>query len=62
MENNPDWDMLLAGIVALMVIFWFRPGIKASFERARQSEGRWSDVLIPLSLVVLFVIFLIMVS
>jgi len=51
----------IAGI-ALLIVLWFRPGIKASLARSRQSEARWGDVVLPLGLVVLFVIFLIVIS
>lgn len=62
MENFSTWETLLIGALTLLVIFWFRPGIRAAFARGRQSEGRWADLAVPLALVALFVFFLILVS
>ncbi|MCP5419282.1 MAG: hypothetical protein H6969_02140 [Gammaproteobacteria bacterium] len=59
METPPIWEILLAGILAMLVIFWFRPGIKATFERSQKAKKDWPSVLIPLGLVVLFVLLLI---
>ncbi len=53
------WEKVLTGILVLMVLLWFRPGIKAIFEQSQQAQERdWRGVLIPIGLVVLFVIFL----
>jgi len=57
-ETAPTWEILLAGVVAVLLIFWFRPGIKAAIERSRKAEKDWPGLLIPLGLVVLFVILL----
>ena len=60
MENMATWEAILLGIIAILVIFWFRPGIKATLEQSREAKDKdWMGVLIPLALVVLFVIFLI---
>jgi hypothetical protein len=53
------WEILLGGLAALLVILWFRPGIKAAIERGRTAKKDWPAVLIPLALVVLFVLLLI---
>ncbi len=51
---------VLLGVGALLLILWFRPGIKAAFEQSRQAKDKdWRAVLIPLLLVVLFVVLLI---
>ncbi len=52
-------EAILAGVVAIFVIFWFRPGIKATLEESRKAKKDWAGALIPIGLVVLFVIFLI---
>ena len=52
------WEILLGGGMALLVILWFRPGIKAAIERSRTAKKDWPSALIPLALVVLFVILL----
>lgn len=59
MQTPETWEMILIGALVVLLIFWFRPGIKASLERSRQAEKDWKAVLIPLALVVLFVILLI---
>lgn len=58
METAATWEILLAGLVAVLVIFLFRPGIKAALAQSRTAQKDWKGVLIPLALVVLFVILL----
>ncbi len=62
MEQPSTWQMLLYGAIALLVIFWFRPGIKAAMERSREAEKDWPAVLVPIILVVLFVAFLVAIT
>ncbi|WAK01941.1 hypothetical protein [Methylobacter sp. YRD-M1] len=58
MEAFSSWENLLLGVLALLIIFWMRPGIKALLEQSRKAPADWQAVLVPLGLVVLFVIFL----
>lgn len=53
------WESLILGALALLVLFWLQPGIKAAVARSKQTPSDWPSVLLPLSLVVLFVLFLI---
>ncbi len=54
------WEQLLLGAAGLLILFWFRPGIKASMEQSRQAQNKdWAGVLLPIALVVLFVMLLI---
>jgi len=53
------WEKLLLGVLALLVIFWFFPGIKTTMEQSEKSPKDWKGVLIPVALVVLFVFLLI---
>jgi len=62
MENHSIWEMLAIGAIALAVIFWFSPGIKAALERGKSVKADWPAVLIPLGIVALFVFFLILAS
>lgn len=62
MEQPSTLQMILYGALALLVILWFRPGIKASLERSKQAEKDWPAVLIPIALVVGFVIFLVVMT
>jgi hypothetical protein len=59
METAAGWEILLGGLAALLVILWFRPGVKAAIERSRTAKKDWPAALIPLALVVLFVLLLI---
>jgi len=53
------WEQILLGGLAILLIFLFRPGIKAALERSRQAEKDWKGALIPIGLVVVFVVLLI---
>ena len=53
------WEQLLVGAFGILLIFLFRPGIKAAFEHSQQAEKDWKGVLIPIGAVVLFIILLI---
>ena len=59
MEMAAWWEILLGGLAAVLVILWFRPGIKAATERSRAARKDWPAALIPLGLVTLFVLLLI---
>ena len=61
METAAWWEILLGGVAALLLILWFRPGIKAAMERSKTAKKDWPAMLIPIGLVVLFVILLIQV-
>jgi|TARA_R110002096_G_scaffold379_17_gene2426 hypothetical protein len=54
------WEQLALGAVALLVIFWFRPGIKAALQKSEQAEKDWPGLLLPIAAVILFVVFLTM--
>jgi len=56
------WEKLLIGVLAVGVIFLFRPGIKETFRRSREAKSDWAGVLIPIGVVVLFIIGLIMLA
>ena len=60
---NPDlplWMQLILGLVAIMAIFAFWPGIKAGMEQSRKAENKdWAGLIFPLGLVVLFVVLLV---
>jgi hypothetical protein len=59
MQTFSTWESLLLGAMAILAIFWMKPGIKAAMEQSRQAKRDWQGVLVPLALVVLFIIFLI---
>jgi hypothetical protein len=61
METMALWEKLLLGVLVLLVLLWFRPGLKAAFRERRQaSRAEWLSALIPIALVAAFVVLLIM--
>jgi len=55
------WEQVLLGIGALILLFFFWPGVKATLERSKQAENKdWKGALLPIGFVVLFVVLLIM--
>ncbi len=51
-----DWERVLAGIAAVVILFLFYPGVKRALAQSRKAEkGDWPAVLWPLLLVVVFV-------
>lgn len=61
MMDSVNWEMLLAGALVILVILWFRPGIKRSMEVSKQAPSDWGGLIVPLIFVVVFVIFLLAV-
>ncbi|MGR8933184.1 MAG: hypothetical protein ACU837_02195 [Gammaproteobacteria bacterium] len=61
MQTLSMWENIILAVLVLSVIFWFRPGLKASLEHSRHAEKHWRALLTPLGVVVLFVVFLIMI-
>ena len=61
METAAWWEILLGRVAALLVILWFRPGIKAAMERRKTAKKDWPAALIPIGLVVLFILLLIQI-
>ena len=52
------WEQILIGALALLMVLWFFPGIKPMLEESKEAPKDWAGLLIPISLVVAFVIFL----
>jgi hypothetical protein len=54
------WEQILVGVLVLLLLLWFRPGIRAALRQSRDAKSRdWSGVIFPVGLVVLFVLLLI---
>lgn len=54
------WEQILLGVLALLVLLWFRPGLKSALEKSRDAEEKdWRGALLPVGVVVLFVLLLI---
>jgi hypothetical protein len=52
-------ENILLGILVILLLFWMRPGIKATMARSKQTPTDWQSVVLPIGLVVMFVLFLI---
>lgn len=59
MQALSTWENILLGALALLVIFWMKPGIKAALDRSKTAKADWPGLFIPLALVALFVMALI---
>jgi hypothetical protein len=52
-------EMIVLSALAVLMVFWLQPGIKAAMARSKQASADWQSVVVPLGLVVMFVLFLI---
>ena len=52
-------ESLVLGAFALLLVFWWQPGIKAALVRSKHAPSDWPSVLLALGWVMMFVIFLI---
>lgn len=54
------WEQLVLGALAILVLFLFGPGIKATIERSKNAEEKhWGTAALLAVVVIAFVIFLI---
>jgi hypothetical protein len=54
------WEQLALGALAILVLFLFGPGIKATMERSKNAEEKhWSTVVLLAVVLVAFVMLLI---
>ena len=53
------WEKILLGVLALLIILWFFPGVKTMMRESQEAPKDWPAVILPLVAVVAFVIFLI---
>ena len=54
------WEQLLLGALAILVLFMFRPGIKATIERSKNAEEKhWGTLILLAAVLIAFVILLI---
>ena len=52
------WEKLLLGVIGLLVLFWFSPGVKTMIAQSREAQKDWPAVLIPAAVVAVSVILL----
>ena len=63
MESPALWEKILIGALVVLLLLWFRPGLKTAFqERRKASREEWMSVLIPIALVAAFVTLLIILT
>ncbi len=54
------WEQLVLGALAILVLFLFGPGIKATMERSKNAEEKhWSTVILLAVVLIAFVMLLI---
>lgn len=54
------WEQLLGGAIALLVIFMFFPGIKATMEKSKNAEEKhWGTLILLTVILVAFVLLMI---
>ena len=50
------WEAILAGVLVLIVLFFFGPGAKRAVEKAPKADaGDWKAAIVPILLVAGFV-------
>jgi len=55
------WQKVLLGVGVILIILWFRPGIKSVWKQSQEAEEKdWKGLLLPIGLVILFVVLLIL--
>lgn len=53
------WELLIVGALVLLLLFWFRPGLKQAFKQSQEADNKdWMAALIPLAVVAAFVFLL----
>lgn len=53
------WELLIVGALVLLLLFWFRPGLKQAFKQSQEANNKdWMAALIPLAVVAAFVFLL----
>ena len=58
MDPLATWEKLLIGVIGLLVLLWFSPGVKMMIGQSRDAQKNWPAVLIPTAVVVTLVIVL----
>ena len=54
------WEQLVLGALAILVLFLFGPGVKATIERSKNAEEKhWSTLALLAAVLIAFVVFLI---
>lgn len=60
MNSMATWEQVVLGILVVLILLWFFPGIRQMLAQSREAEEKdWKGLLLPLGVVVLFVLLLI---
>lgn len=63
MPGLETWEQILLGVIALLALLFFGPGVRRAFEQTRPGTfSEWMGVITPLVLVVAFVALLIVLA
>ena len=55
------WEAILAGVLVLIVLYFFGPGAKRAIEKAPEAgAGDWKAAVLPIALVAAFVALMIL--
>ncbi len=53
------WEQVLLGLLVVVIVVWFFPGLKNQLKNAPKAmAGDWKSLFVPIGLVVLFVLLL----
>ena len=55
MDLLATWEKLLIGVIGLLALLWFFPGVKTMIAQSREAQKDWPAVLIPAAVVAIFV-------
>ena len=58
MDPLATWEKLLIGVIGLLALLWFFPGVKTMIAQSRDAQKDWPAVLITAVVVAIFVILL----
>ncbi len=54
------WEQIVLGALAVLVLFMFRPGIKATIERSKNAEEKhWGTIALLAVVLIAFVVLMI---
>lgn len=58
MDPLATWEKLLLGVIGVLVLLWFSPGVKRMIAQSHDAQKNWPIVLIPMVMVIILVIVL----
>ena len=59
MDPLATWEKILLGVLALLIVLWFFPGVKTLMKESTDATRDWPAIVLPLVAVVAFVVLLI---